>query len=101
MIVNNSCSGDLSSVLTAGITDYVYYINENTEYGSWVNGNTPKPKAQTWISTFKQTVSGCPVNYSLYRTMSNGVRQLFTAYENTVFTTFNFPTISLNTPWSS
>jgi hypothetical protein len=43
LVVNNCCLNDQLSVLT-GISNYVYYINENSEYGTWVQGNTPIPK---------------------------------------------------------
>ena len=35
LIVSNGCLNDQMSVIT-GITDYTYYINENTEKDTWI-----------------------------------------------------------------
>jgi hypothetical protein len=34
--------------IVTGITDYTYYINENTELNTWTYGTTPKPKVMSW-----------------------------------------------------
>ena len=47
LIVDNGCALDSMTIVT-GITDYTYYINENTEKGTWAQGVLPKPKDMKW-----------------------------------------------------
>jgi len=47
LVVNNGCALDEMTIVT-GITDYTYYINENTEKGTWTQGVLPKPKNMQW-----------------------------------------------------
>jgi len=43
------------------ISDYTYYINENTERNVWNYGTTPKPKDMKWMPQWSQSVPGCPL----------------------------------------
>jgi len=47
LIVDNECQND-EMTITQSITDYTYYIKENTEKGTWAYGTTPKPKDMKW-----------------------------------------------------
>jgi hypothetical protein len=47
LIVDNACTTDEMTIVTS-IADYTYYINENTEKGTWVQGVLPKPKDMKW-----------------------------------------------------
>jgi hypothetical protein len=70
LTADSACLGDQVTVLT-GIADYTYYINENTEKGTWVYGLTPKPKLVVWQPTWSQSVGGCPVDAKLYRVIND------------------------------
>jgi len=48
LIVRNGCLTDVVSIDTT-ISDYTYYINENTEKNDWAYGTTPKPKDMKWL----------------------------------------------------
>lgn len=48
LIVLNNCLHDEMTVVT-GISDYTYYINENTEKGVWDPSINPIPKVMTWL----------------------------------------------------
>lgn len=47
LIVDNACTTDEMTIVTS-ISDYTYYINENTEKGTWAQGVLPKPKDMKW-----------------------------------------------------
>lgn len=96
----NDCLADEMTVLS-GITDYTYYINENTEKDVWTFGTTPKPKVMTWNPTWSQSVAGCPIEAKLYRTVS-GVRTLLLAgsYERGPITSLAYTSIPTNVFWS-
>ena len=99
------------SIITS-ITDYTYYINENTEKGTWVKGQTPKPLDKKWVPTWAQTVPGCPLRWKLYRHLltppvapsvvytETGARFETTIYERTPIYEFIFTTIPINVPWA-
>lgn len=82
LIVDNQCTND-EMTITQSITDYTYYIDENTEKGTWQQGNTPKPKDMKWYPKWTQKVEGCPVMQKLYRTPLGGVRTLTGVFETT------------------
>lgn len=58
--VTNCCAVDEMSVVTS-ISDYTYYINEDTEKDVWSKG-TGIPKTVTWNPQWTQSVGGCPVS---------------------------------------
>ena len=47
LVVENGCLLDTMTIVTP-ITDYTYYINENTELNAWAFGTVPKPKDMKW-----------------------------------------------------
>jgi len=98
LIVENNCLNDAMTVVTS-ISDYTYYINENTEKGSWLTGGTPKPKVMTWAPQWSQSVQGCPVVQKLYRTPVGGTRTITGAFERTPIFRFDFTSIPLNIRW--
>lgn len=76
--------------VVTSISDYTYYINENTEKGTWVQGILPKPKVKTWTPQWTQTVDGCPVVAKLYRTPVGGTRTLVGAFETIPIFRYDF-----------
>ena len=52
---------------------YVYYINEATEENTWVqDGLGTAPWTRQWLTSWSQTVHGCPVEYKIYITKDDG-----------------------------
>jgi hypothetical protein len=98
LFVDNGCLNDQMTVLS-GITDYTYYINENTEKPAFVQGIPVLTK--TWTPTWSQTVEGCPVMQKLYRTPLGGTRTPVTSFETTPIFQFDFTQIPLNVLWTT
>jgi hypothetical protein len=54
-------------------TTYVYYINEATEADTWVKDDLGSvPYIRQWLTSWSQTVQGCPVEYKIYITLDDG-----------------------------
>lgn len=89
LIVDNACQTDEMTIVDS-ITDYTYYINENTEKGTWVQGVLPKPKDKKWYPRWTQKIEGCPVMQKLYRTPVGGPRTLTGTFERTPIYQYDF-----------
>lgn len=47
--------------IVTSISDFTYYINENTQLNVWDYGTMPKPLVKTWTPQWTQSVPGCPL----------------------------------------
>jgi hypothetical protein len=99
LIVKNNCVNDTITIVNP-ISDYTYYINENSERNVWNYGTTPKPKNMQWWPKWTQSVEGCPVRPVLYRIPTGGARFVTGVYERTPIHEFAFTPIPIYTLWS-
>jgi hypothetical protein len=82
--------------IVTDIDDYIYYINENTEYGVWDDNTPPRPKIMHWYPQWYQSVDGCPLRQHIYRmNWQTGQRyELFEGmYERGPLVEYSFPLI--------
>jgi hypothetical protein len=100
--VRNGCLDDQMTIVTS-ITDYTYYINENSEINVWNYGTTPKPKDMKWFPQWTQSVPGCPLVQKLYRTPKTPIgspRAITTSFERTPIYQYDFDPIQKLVLWS-
>ena len=77
-ITNNGNFDDSNNQIMDYNTDtaastYVYYINEATEADTWVKDELGSvPYIRQWLTSWSQTVQGCPVEYKIYITLDDG-----------------------------
>lgn len=99
--VDNACQTDEMTIVTT-ITDYTYYMGENTEKDTWVQGVLPKPKDMKWYPRWTQKIEGCPVMQKIYRTPVGGPRTALVdgGYERTPIYQYDFTQIPTDVLWS-
>jgi hypothetical protein len=97
LIVTNDCLTDKITTHSV-ISDYIYYLNEDTYAPDFVKG-LAIPQDKQWSVNFDQSVKGCPVSYSIYVTGSSGVRTIIDDFETPVISFLSTEKIDPSKPW--